>query len=69
MVDKEIWQETVALLASQDREVLDAVKTARNLREVGEGLGYSGDYARKAGRRALVEANDNLKKIMKKAAA
>lgn len=69
MVDKEIWQETVALLASQDREVLDAVRTARNLREVGESLGYSGEYARKAGKKALISANDNLKKIMKKAAA
>lgn len=69
MVEKEIWQETVALMASQDLRVIESVRTARNLREICESLGYTGDYARKAGKKAMMAANDNLQKSMKKAAA
>lgn len=60
------WFRWVASLKDEDRKVLDAAQTAKSYTDLGQSLGFTGGYARKAGKRALSAANDNLRESMKK---
>lgn len=60
------WFRWVASLKDEDRKVLDAAQTAKSYDDLGQSLGFTGSYARKAGKRALKAANDNLRQAMKK---
>lgn len=62
------WFQWVASLKDEDRKVLDAAKAARSYEDVGQSLGFTGQYARKAGKRALRAANDNAREITQKVA-
>ncbi|MGN6307299.1 MAG: hypothetical protein ACTHNH_20980 [Mesorhizobium sp.] len=66
--NRKAWFAWVASLKDEDRKVLDIAKTARSHEDVGHSLGFTGSYARKAGRRAIRAANDNAREIMKKVA-
>jgi hypothetical protein len=71
IVNREIWDETIASLKAKDIATLDAVTNASTMADVGVTVGQSRDYAdkRSGGRRVLVAANDNLRDAMQKAAA
>jgi hypothetical protein len=62
------WFRWVASLKDEDWAVLDAATTARSYADVGQSLGFSGGYARKAGKCALLAANDNAREMLKKVA-
>ncbi|QDC00351.1 hypothetical protein [Mesorhizobium sp. 8] len=66
--NRKVWFTWVASLKDEDKAVLDIAKTARSYEDVGQSLGFSGDYARKAGKRAVLAANDNAREAMKKIA-
>lgn len=63
------WKRAMAELSATDVKVLDAVMTAKNLAEIGAVAGHSGSYAKKAGKRLLHAANDNLAAAIEKYAA
>ncbi|MEF2548530.1 hypothetical protein VQ045_15325 [Aurantimonas sp. E1-2-R+4] len=56
-------------LSDDDAKTLDAAMTASNYEEIGRSLGHCGQYARHAGKRALIAANDNLAVAVKKIAS
>lgn len=62
------WFTWVASLNDEDRKVFDAAKAARSHQDLGQALGFTGSYARKAGKRALRAANDNARATMEKVA-
>lgn len=65
--DRKEWFDAVDALKAKDREVLEAVKTARTYADVSPGGTERG--ARKRGRRELIAANDNLMAAINKMAA
>lgn len=67
IVNREIWDETLAHLAKRDVQTLDAAMTARTLADIAPGGTDRG--ARKRGKRLLYAANDNLAVALKNAAA
>ena len=70
MAERKEWFDALDSLKSEDRNVLEATKTARAYRDVGMSVGMSGEYARrKGGKRALLAANDNLMKAITKLSA
>lgn len=66
LAEREMWEATIDRLPIKDREVLDEAAGAQNMHAVGRSMGYSGQYSRHAGKRALIAANDNLQRAMKK---
>jgi hypothetical protein len=69
LADRHEYRRWVAELKERDVEVLDAAMEARNYADIGAIDGHEGEYARHAGKRMLIAANDNLASVMKKVAA
>lgn len=67
IVQREVWDATLAYLNEQDKQTLDAATTAKTLADIAPGGSLRG--ARKRGRRMLVAANDNLVAALKNEAA
>jgi hypothetical protein len=67
IVNREIWNETLAELREKDVETLDAAAEAANMADIQPG-GHKRN-AEKRGKRQLVAANDNLRTVMQKVAA
>lgn len=66
LADRHEYRRWVAELKERDVEVLDAAMEAGTFADIGAIDGHSGDYARHAGKRMLMAANDNLAAVMKK---
>jgi hypothetical protein len=60
------WRRAMAELLPTDVKVLDAAMTAKNYGDIGAVVGHTGEYGRKAGKRMLRAANDNLAEALKK---
>jgi hypothetical protein len=67
--EREAYRLARRALADEHRRALDEALTAETLSDVGVATGKTGDYARHAGRRVLIAANDNFAQAMKKFAA
>ncbi|MFC5584453.1 hypothetical protein ACFPOD_04975 [Nitratireductor kimnyeongensis] len=65
IVDREIWEETLAALNDEDRATLDATMAARSVRDLAPGKRGGNAYI--AGSTALSAANDNLTRNLKRA--
>lgn len=65
---KDEWRRAHAKLAEADRKTLHALETAKSMADIGKAHGYSGAFATKHGRKALIAANDNLGVALKKIA-
>ncbi len=69
IVNREIWDQTLAALSERDTRTLEAALKAPNMQAVGSAMGFSGKQAERRGRQALLAANDNFSSILKKKAA
>lgn len=58
------FERWAAALPPEERKALNLAATAANFKEVGEALGKDGKTAERYGKKTLVAANDNLKKII-----
>jgi len=58
------WGKWFMALPKEQRKALTIACTAANFRAIGEAFGKSGKNAERYGKRVLVAANDNLKKLM-----
>ncbi|YBV97100.1 hypothetical protein M1D80_09450 [Phyllobacteriaceae bacterium JZ32] len=63
------WRAVLAAVPDETRAILAAARTARSFGDIGKAAGYRGAYARKAGRRLLIAANENFAEIEKKMTA
>lgn len=63
---KDEWRRAHAKLPEADRTTLHALETAKTMADIGKAHGYSGAFATKQGRKALIAANDNLGAALKK---
>lgn len=68
-VNREIWDETIAALSTEDTETLNTAMKGRTLREIGEAHGFVGKRAERMGKKILRAANDNLAAALKKSAS
>lgn len=69
LADRQEYYRWRAEITERDIEVLDAAMEASSYADIGALDGHEGEYARHAGKRMLIAANDNLDAVMKKAAA
>jgi hypothetical protein len=70
MVNREIWAQTIAEMPKEHIDTLEIAGYSHTFSELGKRLGQSEEYSRrKGGKKALVAANDNLKKIWGKLSA
>ncbi|TIV38954.1 MAG: hypothetical protein E5V91_12500 [Mesorhizobium sp.] len=67
IVNREVWEATIAMLSDADTNVLDGALTARSLADLGDGSHRR--TRERQGRRKLHAANDNLVAALKKSAA
>lgn len=58
--DRDVWAATVDSLTADDRQVLEAARSAGNMSDIGMSMGFAGKTAERRGKRALIAANDNL---------
>lgn len=65
MVSREIWRETLLMLADDDVATLDHALEAKTMQDIGEAHGFTGKRAQRMGKRILHAANDNLAEAMK----
>lgn len=68
-VNREIWDETIAALSTEDTETLNTAMKGKTLREIGEAHGFVGKRAERMGKKILRAANDNLAAALKKSAS
>jgi hypothetical protein len=68
MIEREGWMEAMASMTRKDIDVLEAATTAENMADIGASAGFSGEYSRKAGKRVLIAANDNMASSLKRTA-
>jgi len=69
IIEREIWEETLAGLSETTAETLDSARVAKTMRQIGEAHGFVGKRAERMGKRILQAANDNLQDALKKSAA
>lgn len=67
--DREAYRAAQAALPAAARRAMETALDAEDLGDIGRAAGHDGDYARKAGRRLLIAANDNFATAMEKFAA
>lgn len=58
--DRDVWAAAVDSLKADDRQVLEAARSASNMSDIGMSMGFAGKTAERRGKRALIAANDNL---------
>lgn len=66
IAEREMYLEAERELSEKDRAVVERLKTARNMSDVGSSIGFSGKTAERRGKRALLAANDNIANAIKK---
>lgn len=64
IASRETWNATLAYLSEKDVKTLDTAIEAPNTYAIGSADGYTGRSAWRHGKRALLAANDNLRKAM-----
>jgi hypothetical protein len=69
IVNREIWDAALTEIRRGTAKTLDAAMGAQNLHAVGSSLGHKGRSARRHGKAALLAANDDLRRALKRIAS